>query len=92
MLVWSVNGYHSWRSVLEALSPLRAQMLGFACSRNYLELWPTVKNLLQPKEKSYTFRGLGIVLSTLYGWAGFFCHPMSQIRELRLGDLPKVTQ
>lgn len=44
--------------VLGALSPLRAQMLGFACSWNYLELWPTVKHLLQPKEKNYAFKGL----------------------------------
>lgn len=62
----------------------------------------TTNYLLQPNEKATTcgLTVLSIVLSTLHGcnfiliahWSGFLCHPMLQIRKLKLGDLPKVTQ
>lgn len=47
----SISGCHPWRSVFGALSPLRAQLLGFACSRNYLEPLETANYFLHHKKK-----------------------------------------
>lgn len=80
--VQSVSRCRSWKSVFQGMSPLRTQLLGSACCKNYLELWGFLSPMRAHCVKRHVLLSASYHSILMAYWGRFLC----QCFILQLGN------